>query len=168
MNRESRKIIAWGGTTPDDEETGLGGRGERRVWFFDLSAGPEAWGGNYDITFDDLDGDGEPDYRIPVAWEYAADGYRAPSELAGDLSKVARYAAINLMFTSSPLYPPYLTPRASAQVDQPRPQHLRGLDGRERERPVPEARLPRRGGERALPVQVVGRRRGRELHRQGA
>ena len=24
LNRESRKIIAWGGTTPDDEETGLG------------------------------------------------------------------------------------------------------------------------------------------------
>ena len=110
VNRESRKIIAWGGTTPDDEETGLGGRGERRVWFFDLSAGPESWGGNFDITNEDIDGDGEADYRIPVAWEYAANGYRAPSELAGDLSKVARYAAINLMFTSSPLYPPYLTP----------------------------------------------------------
>jgi hypothetical protein len=52
-----------------------------------------------------------PDYRIPVAWEYAAGGYRSPAELTGDLSKVARYAAINLMFTSSPLYPPYLTPQ---------------------------------------------------------
>ncbi len=110
VNRESRKIIAWGGTTADDEETGLGRRGERRVWFFDLSAGPEAWGGNYDITFPDLDGDGEPDYRIPVAWEYAANGYRSPAALAGDLSLVARYAAINLMFTSSPSFPPYLTP----------------------------------------------------------
>lgn len=28
---QSRKIIAWGGTTPDDEETGLGSRGERRI-----------------------------------------------------------------------------------------------------------------------------------------
>ena len=111
VNRESRKIIAWGGTTADDEETGLGGRGERRIWFFDLSAGPEAWGGNYDITNEDLDGDDLPDYRIPVAWEYAADGYRSPSELTGDLSKVARFGAINLMFTSSPLYPPYLTPQ---------------------------------------------------------
>ena len=107
---ESRKIIAWGGTTPDDEETGLGSRGERRVWFFDLSAGPEAWGGNFDITNEDLDGDDEPDYRIPVAWEYAADGYRSPSALTGDLGLVARYAAINLLFTSSPLYPPDLTP----------------------------------------------------------
>jgi hypothetical protein len=110
VNRESRKIIAWGGTTADDEETGLGSRGERRVWFFDLSAGPEAWGGSYDITNPDLDGDDEPDYRIPPAWEYAAGGYRAPAELPGDLGLVARYAAINLLFTSSPLYPPYLTP----------------------------------------------------------
>jgi hypothetical protein len=110
VNRASRKIIAWGGTTPDDEETGLGSRGERRVWFLDLSAGPEAWGGNYDITNDDLDGDDEPDYRIPVAWEYAADGYRSPSALTGDLGLLARYAAFNLLFTSSPLYPPDLTP----------------------------------------------------------
>ena len=59
--RESRKIIAWGGTTPDDEETGLGKkRGVNRVWFYDLSAGPEAWGSNYDITNEDVDGDGEP------------------------------------------------------------------------------------------------------------
>ncbi len=110
LNRDSRKIIAWGGTTPDDEETGLGSRGVNRVWFFDLSAGPEAWGGNYDITNADLDGDDQPDYRIPVAWEYAANGYRSPSALSSDLSLVARYAAINLLFTSSPLYPPYLTP----------------------------------------------------------
>ena len=44
--RDNRKIVAWGGTTPDDEETGLGSRGVRRVWFYDLSAGPEEWGGN--------------------------------------------------------------------------------------------------------------------------
>jgi hypothetical protein len=109
-NREDRKIIAWGGTPPDDEETGLGRRGVHRAWFFDLSAGPEAWGGNFDITHADLDGDGEPDYRIPVAWEYAADGYRSPARLASDLGKLARYVAINLLFTSSPTYPPYLTP----------------------------------------------------------
>ena len=110
VNRESRKIIAWGGTTPDDEETGLGGRGVRRVWFYDLSAGPEAWGGSYDITNPDLDGDDEPDYRLPSAWEYAAGGYRSPALLASDLSKVARYAAIDLLFTTSPSFPPYLTP----------------------------------------------------------
>ena len=52
------------------------------------------------------------------------------------------------MFTSSPLYPPYLTPRAPAQVDQPRPEHLRGLAGREREPRLPEAGLPQ-GARRA-------------------
>ena len=41
-DRDTRKIVAWGGTTPDDEETGLGRRGVNRVWFYDLSAGPEA------------------------------------------------------------------------------------------------------------------------------
>ena len=48
--RDARKIVAWGGTTPDDEETGLGRRGVHRVWFYDLSAGPENWGGNFDVT----------------------------------------------------------------------------------------------------------------------
>ncbi len=111
INRDSRKLIAWGGTTPDDEETGLGNRrGVNRIWFYDLSAGPEAWGGGYDITNADIDADGLADYRIPPAWEYANGGYRSRTALTGDLSKVARYAAINLLFTSSPLYPPYLTP----------------------------------------------------------
>ena len=31
VNNDSRKVIAWGGTTPDDEETGLGARGARSV-----------------------------------------------------------------------------------------------------------------------------------------
>jgi hypothetical protein len=110
-NRESRKVIAWGGTTPDDEETGLGKRrGENRVWFFDLSAGPEAWGGNYDVDNRDIDGDGQADYRLPVAWEYTAGGFRSPSALTGDLAKMGRYGAVNLLFTPSPLYPPYITP----------------------------------------------------------
>jgi hypothetical protein len=105
--RDSRKIVAWGGTTPDDEETGLGPRGVHRVWFYDLSAGPEAWGGSYDVTNPDIDGDGAPDYRIPVAWEYGA--YRPKAALAADLGKVVRYVGLDLLFTSSPLYPPYYT-----------------------------------------------------------
>ena len=111
VNRHSRKIVAWGGTTPDDEETGLGGSREHRVWFYDLSAGPESWGGSFDVDNHDIDGDGMSDYRLPVAWEYfIPGGYRAASALAGDLAKVARYAAINLLFVPSPLYPPYITP----------------------------------------------------------
>jgi hypothetical protein len=105
---DSRKLVAWGGTTPDDEETGLGrARGVNRVWFYDLSAGPEAWGGSFDITNPDLDGDGAADYRIPVSWEYGS--YRAKAELPHDLGKVVRWVGLNLLFTSSPLYPPYLT-----------------------------------------------------------
>jgi hypothetical protein len=114
--RDSRKIVAWGGTTPDDEETGLGGRGVRRVWFYDLSAGPESWGGNYDVDNPDIDGDAVADYRIPVAWEYGS--YRPRAALPLDLGKVIRYVGLDLLFTSSPLYPPYYTAdRLPGRVD---------------------------------------------------
>jgi hypothetical protein len=91
--RGSRKMISWGGS-------------ESRLWFLDLSAGPEAWSGNYDVDHTDLDGDGISDYRIPPIWEYAAGGYRAPGELSSDLGMVTRFVGINLLFTPSPLYDP--------------------------------------------------------------
>ena len=82
-----RKIIAWGGTTANDEETGLGLRGERRVWFHDLSAGPEAWTDNWNVDDADVDGDGLADYRLPPTWEYlTAGGYRAASAVTADLA----------------------------------------------------------------------------------
>ena len=115
-NRDTRKIVAWGGTTADDEETGLGGRGTHRVWFYDLSAGPENWSGNWNVDDADLDGDGVADYRIPVSWEYGS--YRPRAALAGDLGKVIRYVGLDLLFTTSPLYPPYYTAdRLPARVD---------------------------------------------------
>lgn len=116
--RESRKIVAWGGTTADDEETGLGTT--RRVWFHDLSAGPEVWAGNYNVDDADLDGDEEPDYRIPVAWEYGHNAYRRRSALTGDLAKLTRYVALDLLFTTSPLYPaelPTEEPPTSINID---------------------------------------------------
>ncbi|MCG8350486.1 MAG: hypothetical protein MI924_22190 [Chloroflexales bacterium] len=94
--RDSRKMIAWGGQFG-------------RTWFFDPSAGPEVKSGSYDITNDDLDGDGELDYRIPPIWEYATDGYRDPSALSSDLGKLTRFTAVNLLFTSSPIYDPLVT-----------------------------------------------------------
>ncbi len=100
--RDSRKLIAWGGTTPDDEESGLGRLA--RVWFYDLSAGPESFTDNWNVDDADLDGDGEADYRMPPIWEYTEGGYRDPAELTPDLAKVARYVGVNLLFTSSPLY----------------------------------------------------------------
>ena len=58
----------------------------------------------------DLDGDGFADYRLPAIWEYLTPGgYRSASELTGDLGKVARYVALDLLFTASPIYPPSLT-----------------------------------------------------------
>ncbi len=110
LNRGSRKLIAWGGTTPDDEETGLGSRGENRVWFYDLSAGPEAWTANWVVDKRNLYGSKKVEYRMPPIWEYAEDGFRGPGKITSDLAKVARYVAIDLLFTTSPLFPPALTP----------------------------------------------------------
>jgi hypothetical protein len=110
-NRASRKIIAWGGTTPDDEETGLGAaRGVNRVWFYDLSAGPDSWTTNWNVDDPNLFGTQAVEYRMPPIWEYSKNGFRKKSKLTGDLSMVARYVAIDLLFTTSPLYPPALTP----------------------------------------------------------
>ncbi|MBB6098607.1 hypothetical protein HNR42_002041 [Deinobacterium chartae] len=112
--KDSRKIMAWGGsvnTTPS------------RVWFYDLSAGPDAYSFNWDITREDVDGDGTMDYRIPPIWEYGTRKatYRPfpRAGLSSDLSAVVRYVAINLLFTPSPLYRPALTP-----PEQPESIHL--------------------------------------------
>jgi hypothetical protein len=108
LERDSRKLIAWGGTTPDDEETPLGMLA--RVWFYDLSAGPEAWSANWDVDTADLDGDGVMDYRMPPVWEYGnTGGYRSFDNRSADLGKVVRFVAINLLFTPSPIYDPALS-----------------------------------------------------------
>lgn len=112
--RSSRKIVAWGGTAPDDEENSYAGP-PRRLWFYDLSAGPESWGGSFDVTNADIDGDGAADYRLPNIWEYSGTplAYNHPgfgsAPLTTDLNKVIRYVGLDLLFTSSPLYPPYFT-----------------------------------------------------------
>ncbi|MEJ3747389.1 hypothetical protein WEI85_29400 [Actinomycetes bacterium KLBMP 9797] len=129
VEEDSRKMLGWGGTTADDEENGLGST--RRVWFHDLSAGPEAWTANYIVDQRDLDEDGVEDYRMPPTWEYTAGGYRAPSALAGDLSKITRYVAINLLFTTSPLYPvelPTSEPPASINIDNNTYEGWPGVD----------------------------------------
>ncbi|MCW2503715.1 MAG: hypothetical protein JWO79_1999 [Actinomycetia bacterium] len=116
--RASRKLIAWGGTTPDDLQDGNGKLA--RVWFHDLSAGPESWTQNWNVDTKDLDGNGVEDYRMPPTWEYTAKGYRAASELTGDLAKITRYVALNLLFTTSPLYPaelPTAAPPKSINLD---------------------------------------------------
>lgn len=109
LERDSRKLIAWGGTTPDDEENGLGSL--HRIWFYDLSAGPEGWTDNWNLDTGDLDGNGAVDVRMPPSWEYGnLDAYRPFDNLSGDLSKVTRYVALDLLFTTSPLYKPAISP----------------------------------------------------------
>jgi hypothetical protein len=91
-----RVTTAWGGS-------------HGRRWFYDLSAGPEDWSFTENVDNPDLDGDGIEEYRMPPIWEYDPDGYRDPAALGGDLGLVTRYIAINLLFTSSPLYDPLVS-----------------------------------------------------------
>jgi hypothetical protein len=92
--RPSRGMIAWGGSTG-------------RLWFYDLSAGPEQWGGSWNVDDADIDGDGEDDGRLPPIWEYAEGGFL--EYVGNDLGAVTRFIAINLLFTTSPLYDPLVT-----------------------------------------------------------
>lgn len=94
--RSSRKMVAWGGT-------------HGRAWFYDFSAGPESWGGSYDVDDADLDGDGVEDDRVPPIWEYASPGFRVPDRLGADMGKLTRFVAIDLLFAASPLYDPLAT-----------------------------------------------------------
>ena len=94
--RDSRKMIAWGGS-------------HGRSWFYDLSAGPEAWTAQLERRRPDLDANGIEDYRMPPIWEYSAGGYRDPTSLSSDLGLIARYVGIDLLFTTSPLYDPLVT-----------------------------------------------------------
>jgi hypothetical protein len=104
---DSRALIAWGGTSG-------------RSWMYDLSAGPEFWTDSWNVDDADLDGNGEPDYRMPPVWEYAAKGNRKPSALGPDLGKVVRYVATDLLFTTSPLYDPLtLTPEPGGKIRVP-------------------------------------------------
>lgn len=93
---EISRLIDWGGTSS-------------RIWFNDLSAGPEWNTDNWNVDQPDLDEDGTEEYRMPPIWEYTEDGYRDPSELTKDLGLITRYVAINLLFLQSPLYDPLVT-----------------------------------------------------------
>lgn len=101
----SRALIAWGGSPPDHP-----GGAVHRVWFHDLSAGPDAITSNWDLTTADLTGDGYPDDRLPPVWEYGnTAGYRPFTDLSGDLAKILRYVAIDTLFVHAPLYDPAIS-----------------------------------------------------------
>jgi hypothetical protein len=119
--RDTRAMTSWGGT-------------HSRTWFYDVSAGPEAWSSNWNVDDADVDGDEVPDLRFPPVWEYAPDGFRRPWQLAGDLGRMVRFVAINLLFTSSPLYDPLVTaprPGGAKAVPVTMLQDDPAVDGRE-------------------------------------
>jgi len=89
-------MSSWGGTSS-------------RNWFYDFSAGPEWNTTNWLVDFHDANGNGIEEYRIPTTWEYATGGYRPLEALGGDMGLLMRFVAINLLFTSSPLYDPMVT-----------------------------------------------------------
>ncbi|MBL8234955.1 MAG: hypothetical protein JNL98_41020, partial [Bryobacterales bacterium] len=107
--RSSRALTAWGGTAANDAESGNGAL--RRIWFHDLSAGPEFWTDNWNVDTADLDGNGKTDYRMPPIWEYGSPKptYRPFNSLSRDLGLIARFVAIDLLFTTSPLYKPAIS-----------------------------------------------------------
>ena len=94
--RATRAITSWGGSSS-------------RTWFYDFSAGPEWNTTNWVVDETDLDGDGDEDYRMPPIWEYSIHGYREPALLGHDMGLLTRFVAINLLFTTSPLYDPMVT-----------------------------------------------------------
>lgn len=97
------QTVAWGGTAPSDDDTPM--PNVRRVWFYDMSAGPDWRTGNWSLA----KGTG---YRILPSWEYGPGKARPSSKVGDDLGKLARYVAIDMLFTPSPLYPPSITPPA--------------------------------------------------------
>ena len=136
--RDSRKLIAWGGTTADDEETGLGVT--RRVWFHDALGRPRVVGGQLERRRRRPRRGRRARLPHPAGVGVRPGNYRAASALTGDLAKLVRFVAIDLLFTPSPLYPVDLpTPMRAGPVDRPRQQHLRGQP---RHRRQPRLRRP--------------------------
>jgi hypothetical protein len=96
-DRDAFQGIAGGGSAYDDPESGL--RKRYRVFFHDLSAGPEQWTGNWEVDAPNIA------MRMPPVWEYRAGGPGDPDDLAIDLGLVVRYVGLDTLFTASPLYP---------------------------------------------------------------
>lgn len=89
-------VRAWGGSSGP-------------TWFLDLSAGPVYTDGSDNVDTADLTGAGYTDVRLPPIWDYGHVGYRAFDDLTGDLAATIRYAAIDDLFASSPIYNPERT-----------------------------------------------------------
>jgi hypothetical protein len=99
------QMVAWGGSPPDAPYGALGR--EARLWFYDVSAGPEYTTANWLLDLADFNGDGVPEERIPPVWEYGTDHwYRPFDDLTVDLAKLLRFVAVDALFGASPIYDP--------------------------------------------------------------
>lgn len=91
------------------------------TWFYDLSAGPDWDDNSYDVDDAQFAGEGVTEYRMPPIWEYGTtNAYRPFTDLSGDLAKVIRYDAIDMLFTPSPIYDPAATvpsPGGAKRID---------------------------------------------------
>jgi len=99
------QMVAFGGSPPDVPYGGV----DRvaRLWFYDVSAGPDYATANWLLDVDDFDGDSVAEHRIPPVWEYGTSHwYRPFDDLSDDLGKLLRYAAVDLLFGPAPLYDP--------------------------------------------------------------
>lgn len=114
--RDEARSNAWGGS-------------HGRTWFYDLSAGPEFATRNFIVDTPDLDGDGLEDERLPPAWEYAPGAYREPTQLTGDLARIARFVAINQLFVASPTFDPLASSPAPGGAKAPYVVTLRDNPG---------------------------------------
>lgn len=102
------QMVAWGGSPPDAPYGGLGRLA--RVWFYDLSAGPDLATNNFLLEEADFTGDGVPEERIPPIWEYGTTHWFRPfDDLTDDLAKVLRFVAVDELFGSTPIYDPALS-----------------------------------------------------------
>jgi hypothetical protein len=102
------QMQAFGGSPPDGPYGGIGRLS--RLWFYDLSAGPDYGTASWVLDQADFDGDGVPEERIPPIWEYGTSHwYRPFDDLTADLAKVTRYVAVDSMFGQSPIYDPAIS-----------------------------------------------------------
>ena len=111
------QMVAWGGSPPDAPYGALGR--EARVWFYDVSAGPDFATANWLLDPADFNGDGVTDERIPPVWEYGTTHwYRPFDDLTADLAKLLRFVAVDELIGSSPIYDPALSePLLSDQLE---------------------------------------------------
>jgi hypothetical protein len=105
------QLTAWGGSVFDVGKPAS--PKPARVWFYDVSAGPDFTSGNWELVAHDQErGDAKiDDNRLPPIWEYGTTHwYRPFDDLSGDLADVLRYLAIDGLFTASPTVDPAISP----------------------------------------------------------